>query len=101
MESSKDTHIRTPTHSQWSNFIAKLFKSNTSSCNPLSSLSPPHSPLATVRLFLTSMSLVRFCLLFSSVDYMIVFLILVKYMGNVLSYESFTLMLHYHTGIMQ
>ena len=26
-----------------------------SSCNPLSSLSPPHSPLAIVRLFLTSM----------------------------------------------
>ena len=40
-----------------------------SSCNPLSSLSPPHSPLAIVRLFLTSMSLVIFCLLFSSVDY--------------------------------
>ena len=40
-----------------------------SSYNPLSSLSPTHSPLATVRLFLTSMSLVIFCLLFSSVDY--------------------------------
>ena len=40
-----------------------------SSCNPLSSLSPPHSPLAIVRLFLTSMSLVIFCFLFSSVDY--------------------------------
>ena len=40
-----------------------------SSCDPLSSLSPPHSPLAIVRLFLTSMSLVIFCLLFSSVDY--------------------------------
>ena len=35
-----------------------------SSCNPLSSLSPPYSPLAIVRLFLTSMSLVIFCLLF-------------------------------------
>ena len=29
----------------------------------------PHSPLAIVRLFLTSMSLVIFCLLFSLVDY--------------------------------
>ena len=35
-----------------------------SSCNPLFPLSPPHSPLAIVRLFLTSMSLVIFCLLF-------------------------------------
>ena len=40
-----------------------------SSCNPLSPLSPPHSPLAIVRLFLTSMSLVIFCLLFSSTAY--------------------------------
>ena len=40
-----------------------------SSCNPLSSLSPHHSPLPIVRLFLTSVSLVIFCLLFSSVDY--------------------------------
>ena len=40
-----------------------------SSCNPLSSLSPPHSPLPIVRLFLTSMFLVIFCFLFSSVDY--------------------------------
>ena len=39
------------------------------SCNLLSSLSPPHSPLTIVRLFLTSMSLVIFCFLFSSVDY--------------------------------
>ena len=30
----------------------------------LSPVSPPHSPLAIVRLFLTSMSLVIFCLLF-------------------------------------
>ena len=37
-----------------------------SSCNPLSSLSPPHSLLTIVRLFFTSMSLVIFCLLFSS-----------------------------------
>ena len=35
-----------------------------SSCNPLSSLSPPHSPLSIVRLFLTSISLVIFCFLF-------------------------------------
>ena len=40
-----------------------------SSCNPLFPLSPTHAPLAVVRLFLTSMSLVIFCLLFSSVDY--------------------------------
>ena len=42
---------------------------HSSSCNPLSSLSSPHSPLAIVRLFLISMSLVIFCLVFSSVDY--------------------------------
>ena len=35
-----------------------------SSCNPLSSLSPPHSPLTIVRLFLTSMSMVIFCCFF-------------------------------------
>ena len=35
-----------------------------SSCRPLSPLSPPHSPLAIVTLFLISMSLVIFCLLF-------------------------------------
>ena len=40
-----------------------------SSCNPLSPLSPPHSALAIVRLFLISMSLVIFCLPFSFVDY--------------------------------
>ena len=40
-----------------------------SSCNPVSQLSPSHTPLAIVRLFLTSMSLVIFCLLFSLVDY--------------------------------
>ena len=40
-----------------------------SSCNPLSLLSPPHFRLAILRLFLTSVSLVIFCLLFSSVDY--------------------------------
>ena len=36
-----------------------------SSYRPLSPLSPPHSPLAIVTLFLISMSLVIFCLLFS------------------------------------
>ena len=40
-----------------------------SSWKPLSPVSPPHSPLAIVRLFLTSMFLVIFCLLFSFVDY--------------------------------
>ena len=43
-----------------------------SSCNPLYPLSPPPPPtpaLAIVRLFLTSMSLVIFCLLFSSIAY--------------------------------
>ena len=39
------------------------------SCNHLSPLYPPHSSLAILRLFLTSMSLVIFCLLFPSVDY--------------------------------
>ena len=42
-----------------------------SSCKPLSPRSPPHSPLAIVRLFLTSMSLVVFCSLFSFVDFML------------------------------
>ena len=40
-----------------------------SSWKPFSPLSLPPSPLAIVRLFLTSMSLVIFCLLFSFVDY--------------------------------
>ena len=39
-----------------------------SSWKSLSPLSPPHSPLVSVRLLLTSMPLVIFCLLFSSVD---------------------------------
>ena len=41
----------------------------TNSSNPLSWLSPRHSSLVIDRLFLTSMSLVIFCLLFSSIDY--------------------------------
>ena len=40
-----------------------------SSCKTLSPLSSPNSPLAIVRLFLISMFLVIFCLLFSLVDY--------------------------------
>ena len=47
-----------------------------SSCKPLSSLSPPHSPLAIVRLFLISMSLVIFCF----------FLLLIMFQLNVRSY---------------
>ena len=43
-----------------------------SSWKPFSTLSHPPSPLAMVRLFLTSVSLVIFCLLFSSVDYALV-----------------------------
>ena len=54
-----------------------------SSCNLLSPLSPPHSPLGIVRLFLTSMSLVIFCLLFSSVDY-------VPVKGEIIWYLSLT-----------
>ena len=54
-----------------------------SSCNLLSPLSPVHSPPATTRLFLTSMSLVIFCLLFSSVDY-------VSVKGEIIRYLSLT-----------
>ena len=57
-----------------------------SSCHPLSPLSPPHFPLAIVRLFLTSMSLVIFCLLFSSVDY-------VPVRGEIIWYLSLTVWL--------
>ena len=46
------------------NTFLLLFYKFSLSCNPLYSLSPPNSPLAIVRLFLTSMSLVIFCLLF-------------------------------------
>ena len=54
-----------------------------SSYNPLSSLSPPHSPLPIVRLFLTSMSLVIFCFLFSSTYY-------VPVKGEIIWYLSLT-----------
>ena len=40
-----------------------------SSYRPLSPLSTPHSPVAIVTMFLISMSLAIFCLLFSFVDY--------------------------------
>ena len=54
-----------------------------SSWKPLSPLSPPHTPLAIVRLFLTSMSLVIFCLLFSFGDY-------VPVKGEIIWYLSLT-----------
>ena len=54
-----------------------------SSCKPLSPLSPSHSPLVIVRLLLTSMSLVIFCLLFSFVDY-------VPVKGEIIWYLSLT-----------
>ena len=54
-----------------------------SSCNPLFPLSPPDSPLATVSLFLTSMSLVIFCLLFSPIAY-------VPVKGEIIWYLSLT-----------
>ena len=50
---------------------------------PFSPLSLPPSPLAIVRLFLTSMSLVIFCLLFSSVGY-------VPVKGEIIWYLSLT-----------
>ena len=56
---------------------------DSSSWKPLSPLSPPPSPLAIVRLFLTSMSLAIFCLLFSSVDY-------VPVKGEIIRYLSLT-----------
>ena len=54
-----------------------------SSSKPFSPLYPPHFPLAIVRVFLTSMSLVIFCLLFSSVDY-------VPVKGEIIWYLSLT-----------
>ena len=54
-----------------------------SSCNPLSSLSSPHSSLPIVTLFLTSMSLVIFCFLLSSIDY-------VPVKGEIIWYLSLT-----------
>ena len=54
-----------------------------SSWKSFSSLSPPHSPLAIVRLFLTSMSLVTFSLFFSFVDY-------VPVKGEIIWYLSLT-----------
>ena len=54
-----------------------------SSYRPLSPLSPPHSPLAVVTMFLISVSLVIFCLLFSFVDY-------VPVKGEIIWYLSLT-----------
>ena len=54
-----------------------------SSCNPISSLSPPHSPLPIATFFLTPVSLVIFCFLFSSVDY-------VPVQGEIIWYLSLT-----------
>ena len=54
-----------------------------SSGKPFSPLSHSPSPLAIVRLFLISMSLVIFCLLFSFVDY-------VPVKGEIISYLSLT-----------
>ena len=59
-----------------------------SSCKPFSPLSPPCSPLAIVRLFLTSMSLVIFCLLFSSVDYIPVKGVIIWYVPHCLAYVT-------------
>ena len=64
-----------------------------SSCNPLSPLSPPHSPLAIVRLFLTSMFLVIFCLFLSSVDYVPVKGEIIWYLSHTASLISLSIML--------
>ena len=56
---------------------------SSSSWKPFSLLSPLPSPLAIVRLFLISMSLVMFCLLFSYVDY-------VPVTGEIIWYLSLT-----------
>ena len=54
-----------------------------SSYRPLSPLSPSHSPVAILTMFLISMSLVIFCLLFSFVDY-------VPVKGEIIWYLSLT-----------
>ena len=53
------------------------------SWNPFPPLSLPTSPLVTVKLYLISMSLVLFCLLFSFVDY-------VPVKGEIIWYSSLT-----------
>ena len=73
-----------PTSTLTLDFVHVSFYS--SSCNPLSSLSPPHSPLSIVRLFLTSMSLVIFCFLFFSIYY-------VPVKGEIIWYLSLTVWL--------
>ena len=75
-----------PPHPSWTHLPPPWFCPcvlHSSSCNPLSSLSPPHSPLDIVILFLISMSLVIFCLLFSSVNY-------VPVKGEIIWYLSLT-----------
>ena len=80
-----------PPHPRWTSSLPHLHPPPwfcpcvfySSSCNYLSSLSPPHSHLTIVRLFLTSMSLVIFCLLFSSIDY-------VPVKGEIIWYLSLT-----------
>ena len=64
-----------------------------SSCKPLSPLSPPHSPLVIVRLFLTSVSLVIFCLLFSFVDYVPVKGEIIWYLSLIVWLISLSIML--------
>ena len=65
---------------------------HSSSYRPLSPLSPPHSPVAIVTMFLISMSLVIFCLLFSFVDY-------VPDKGEITWYQK--IMVHLHNGILR
>ena len=57
-----------------------------SSWKPVSPLYPPHSPLAIIGSFLISMSLVIFCFLFPSVDY-------VPVKGEIIWYLSLTVWL--------
>ena len=73
-----------------------------SSCNSLSSLSPPHSPLTIVRLFLTSMSLVVFCFLFSSIYYVPVKGEIIWYLSPTVWLISLSIMLSssLHNGIL-
>ena len=77
------TQNHLPTPPQPSPFCPCLLYS--SSCNPLSSLSPPHSPMSIVRLFLTSMSMVMFCFLFF---FFSIYYVPVK--GEITWYFSFT-----------
>ena len=64
-----------------------------SSYRPLSLQSPPHSPLAIVTLFLISMSLVIFCLLFSSIAYVLVKVEIIWYLSLTAWLISLSIML--------